>query len=42
VEDLAAVADWVAAGPHAGPLLLDAKVHPDVAADWLEEAFRAG
>ena len=42
VDDLAAVADWVAAGPEAGPLLVDAKVHPEVAAAWLEEAFRAG
>jgi thiamine pyrophosphate-dependent acetolactate synthase large subunit-like protein len=36
--DLAAVADW-AADPR-GPLLLDAKVDPGIAADWLAEAFR--
>ncbi len=36
--ELAAVADW-AADPR-GPLLLDAKVDPGVAGDWLAEAFR--
>ncbi|HVV59273.1 MAG TPA: thiamine pyrophosphate-binding protein [Gaiellaceae bacterium] len=43
VGDLAPVADWLArraAGPVA-PLVLDAKVEPNVVADWLEEAFRA-
>jgi thiamine pyrophosphate-dependent acetolactate synthase large subunit-like protein len=41
--DLAPVADWLArraAGPVA-PLVLDAKVEPNVVAEWLEEAFRA-
>ncbi|MDP1848486.1 MAG: thiamine pyrophosphate-binding protein [Solirubrobacteraceae bacterium] len=38
--DLAPVAAW-AADPD-GPLLLDAKVDPGVAGDWLEEAFRGG
>jgi thiamine pyrophosphate-dependent acetolactate synthase large subunit-like protein len=38
--DLAAVGDWLQRGT--GPLVLDAKVNPDVCADWLEEAFRAG
>jgi thiamine pyrophosphate-dependent acetolactate synthase large subunit-like protein len=36
--DLAAVADW-AADPR-GPLLVDAKVDPGIAGDWLAEAFR--
>ena len=36
--DLAAVGDW-AANPH-GPLLVDAKVDPGIAGDWLAEAFR--
>jgi thiamine pyrophosphate-dependent acetolactate synthase large subunit-like protein len=40
VDDLAPVAAW-AADPR-GPLLLDAKVDPGVAADWLKEAFRGG
>jgi thiamine pyrophosphate-dependent acetolactate synthase large subunit-like protein len=39
-DDLAPVAAW-AADPH-GPLLLDAKVDPGIAADWLKEAFRGG
>jgi thiamine pyrophosphate-dependent acetolactate synthase large subunit-like protein len=39
VDDLAAVEDWLARRD--GPLLLDAKVDPDVCAEWLEEAFRA-
>jgi thiamine pyrophosphate-dependent acetolactate synthase large subunit-like protein len=40
VTDLAPVAEW-AADPR-GPLLLDAKVDPTIAADWLKEAFRGG
>ena len=40
VDDLAPVGD-VARAPR-GPLLVDAKVNPDVGAEWLEEAFRAG
>jgi thiamine pyrophosphate-dependent acetolactate synthase large subunit-like protein len=38
--DLAPVAAW-AANPE-GPLLVDAKVDPSVAGDWLAEAFRGG
>ncbi len=37
--DLAPVAAW-AADPH-GPLLVDAKVDPGIAGDWLAEAFRS-
>jgi thiamine pyrophosphate-dependent acetolactate synthase large subunit-like protein len=40
VADLDAVAAW-AADPD-GPLLVDAKVDPAVAGDWLAEAFRGG
>ena len=36
--DLAAVVDW-AADPR-GPLLVDAKVDPGIAGEWLAEAFR--
>jgi thiamine pyrophosphate-dependent acetolactate synthase large subunit-like protein len=39
VGDLAAVGDWLARRER--PLLVDAKVNPDVCAEWLEEAFRA-
>jgi thiamine pyrophosphate-dependent acetolactate synthase large subunit-like protein len=39
VADLAAVEEWLARRD--GPLLVDAKVDPDVRAEWLEEAFRA-
>jgi thiamine pyrophosphate-dependent acetolactate synthase large subunit-like protein len=38
VEDLAGVRDWLA--DPAIPLVVDAKVDPDICADWLEEAFR--
>jgi thiamine pyrophosphate-dependent acetolactate synthase large subunit-like protein len=38
--DLAPVAAWVAEPD--GPLLLDAKVDPAIAGDWLAEAFRGG
>jgi thiamine pyrophosphate-dependent acetolactate synthase large subunit-like protein len=38
-DDLAAVSGWL--GHRDGPLVVDAKVTPDVVADWLEEAFRA-
>jgi thiamine pyrophosphate-dependent acetolactate synthase large subunit-like protein len=38
--DLGPVAEWLRDGR--GPLLLDAKVHPGVAADWLKDAFRGG
>jgi thiamine pyrophosphate-dependent acetolactate synthase large subunit-like protein len=37
-EDLEAVRDWLERRD--GPLLVDAKVSPDVCAEWLEEAFR--
>jgi thiamine pyrophosphate-dependent acetolactate synthase large subunit-like protein len=40
VADLSPVAGWVRAG--SGPLVIDAKVNPDVCASWLQEAFRAG
>jgi thiamine pyrophosphate-dependent acetolactate synthase large subunit-like protein len=39
LADLAPVEDWLARRD--GPLLIDAKVDPDVCAEWLEEAFRA-
>jgi thiamine pyrophosphate-dependent acetolactate synthase large subunit-like protein len=39
LADLAPVEDWLARRER--PLLVDAKVDPDVCADWLEEAFRA-
>jgi thiamine pyrophosphate-dependent acetolactate synthase large subunit-like protein len=40
VDDLAVVDEWLAnAG---GPLVLDAKVNPTIAAEWLAEAFRGG
>ncbi len=38
VADLDGVRDWLAAPD--GPLVLDAKVDPDICAEWLEEAFR--
>jgi thiamine pyrophosphate-dependent acetolactate synthase large subunit-like protein len=37
--DLEAVTAWL--GHRDGPLVVDAKVTPDVVAEWLEEAFRA-
>jgi thiamine pyrophosphate-dependent acetolactate synthase large subunit-like protein len=40
VDDLAAIDAWLEA-PDA-PLVLDAKVDPDVCADWLAEAFHEG
>jgi thiamine pyrophosphate-dependent acetolactate synthase large subunit-like protein len=39
LEDLRPVEGWLARRD--GPLLIDAKVDPDVCAEWLEEAFRA-
>jgi thiamine pyrophosphate-dependent acetolactate synthase large subunit-like protein len=36
--DLDGVRDWLA--ERDGPLVVDAKVDPDVVAEWLEEAFR--
>jgi thiamine pyrophosphate-dependent acetolactate synthase large subunit-like protein len=38
VSDLDGVRDWLA--HRDGPLVLDAKIDPDVCAEWLEEAFR--
>lgn len=38
-EDLAAVQDWVEQGAQ-GAMLVDAKVNPTVAAEWLTEAFK--
>lgn len=38
-EDLAPLKEWLARPE--GPILLDAKVNPEVRAGWLEEAFRA-
>jgi hypothetical protein len=37
-EDLAPVGEWLER--RTGPLLVDAKVDPDVRAEWLEDAFR--
>jgi thiamine pyrophosphate-dependent acetolactate synthase large subunit-like protein len=39
VPDLAPVADWLTRRERT--LVVDAKVNPDVCAEWLEEAFRA-
>ena len=39
VDDLAPLEDWLS--DRDGPLVVDAKVTPDVVAEWLEEAFRA-
>ncbi|MEA2384249.1 MAG: hypothetical protein QOH72_4220 [Solirubrobacteraceae bacterium] len=39
LADLEPVKDWL--GARERPLLVDAKVDPDVCAEWLEEAFRA-
>jgi thiamine pyrophosphate-dependent acetolactate synthase large subunit-like protein len=39
LDDLGAVTAWL--GQRDGPLVVDAKITPDVVAEWLEEAFRA-
>ena len=39
VSELAPIGDWLARRER--PLLVDAKVNPDVWAEWLEEAFRS-
>jgi thiamine pyrophosphate-dependent acetolactate synthase large subunit-like protein len=39
-DDLAPVRAWLDGGD--GPLVVDAKVDPDIRAAWLEDAFRAG
>jgi thiamine pyrophosphate-dependent acetolactate synthase large subunit-like protein len=41
LDDLDPVREWLGAGRRDRPLLVDAKVNPDVVAEWLEEAFRA-
>ena len=38
-EDLAPIKEWL--GRRDGPLVIDAKVNPEVRAEWLEEAFRS-
>ncbi|MGH3088869.1 MAG: thiamine pyrophosphate-binding protein [Rubrobacteraceae bacterium] len=38
-DDLAPVKEWL--GRRDGPLVIDAKVNPEVRAEWLEEAFKA-
>jgi thiamine pyrophosphate-dependent acetolactate synthase large subunit-like protein len=38
-DDLAPLKEWL--GRRDRPLVIDAKVNPDVRAEWLEEAFRA-
>jgi thiamine pyrophosphate-dependent acetolactate synthase large subunit-like protein len=38
VDELGAVSDWLA--DREGPLVVDAKVDPNICAEWLEEAFR--
>jgi thiamine pyrophosphate-dependent acetolactate synthase large subunit-like protein len=37
--DLSSIKGWLERRD--GPLVIDAKVNPDVRAEWLEEAFRA-
>ncbi len=37
-DDLAPIKEWL--GRREGPLVIDAKVNPEVRAEWLEEAFR--
>lgn len=39
LDDLRTLRDWVDRGPR-GVFVVDAKVTPDLVADWLEEAFR--
>jgi thiamine pyrophosphate-dependent acetolactate synthase large subunit-like protein len=39
LEDLNGVREWLESGRDR-PLVLDAKVDPDICAEWLEEAFR--
>jgi thiamine pyrophosphate-dependent acetolactate synthase large subunit-like protein len=41
-DDLQPVRDWLERPGDRAPLVLDAKVNPNVCAEWLEEAFRAG
>lgn len=39
-DDLEPIGDWLRGGRN--PLVVDAKVNPEVSAEWLSEAFRAG
>ena len=39
LEDLAPLEEWL--GRRKGPFVIDAKVNPEVRAEWLEEAFRS-
>jgi acetolactate synthase I/II/III large subunit len=39
-SDLAVIDEWVSSSA-TGPLVLDAKVNPNVCAEWLAEAFRS-
>jgi thiamine pyrophosphate-dependent acetolactate synthase large subunit-like protein len=39
IEDLAPLKSWL--GRRERPLVIDAKVNPEVRAEWLEEAFSA-
>jgi len=41
-DDLEPVAQWLERPGGRRPLVLDAKVNPNICAEWLEEAFRAG
>jgi thiamine pyrophosphate-dependent acetolactate synthase large subunit-like protein len=41
VADLDVIDDWLSER-RGHPLVLDAKVNPEICAEWLEEAFRAG
>jgi thiamine pyrophosphate-dependent acetolactate synthase large subunit-like protein len=38
VDDLRGIRDWLADPER--PLVVDAKIDPEICADWLEEAFR--
>jgi thiamine pyrophosphate-dependent acetolactate synthase large subunit-like protein len=42
IDDLKPVQDWLERAGSRSPLVLDAKVNPNICAEWLEEAFRAG
>jgi len=39
IADLEVLRDWLDRGD--GPMVIDAKVDPDICAEWLEEAFRS-
>ena len=38
LDDLGGLRDWL--GSRARPLVIDAKIDPDICADWLQDAFR--